>query len=302
MGTEFSLAWWLVFTSALIIFLCIDFWQKPTSNRKQARLVAGSWIVLACAFALLILSTKGTKPALEFVTGYLIEWSLSVDNLFVFLMIFHSFHVPDHLQKKALSLGIIGALVMRAVFILVGFALLKRFHWIFFLFGIFLIISGIGMFKNPEKKPDRSKNIFVALLGKCFPIKEGWAYECCFLREQGSLFLTQFALVVVTLMFTDLLFAFDSIPAIFAITVDPFLVFSCNALAVMGLKSLFFFLQGLLKVFHHLHYAICFILIFIGLKMCLQNFFVIPTVLSLSVVAIAFLTAIATSLQKKSDL
>jgi tellurite resistance protein TerC len=299
METGFSFYWWLAFTAAFIFIWCVDFWQKTPLSYKQPHRVAASWIALACFLALLIFATKGEKPALEFITGYLIEWSLSVDNLFVFMMIFHTFHVPAALQQKALSLGICGALVLRAFFILAGFLLLKRFSWIFFFFGVFLIISGIGMFKKSKKKPDFSKSASLTLLRRFFPIKEGWESESLFVRQQGTLHLTQFALVAVSLMFADVLFALDSIPAIFAITLDPFLVFSCNALAVMGLKSLFFFLQDLLKMFHYLHYAVCFILVFIGLKMCLQDFFVIPTLLSLGITLLSLCLAIVFSLRSR---
>jgi len=285
---NFDLTWWISFNVGLLALLIIDFCLLRKTDRKvtskEAITLTCSWITLALLFSVLIAYTRGQAKGLEFLTGYIIELSLSVDNLFVFLLIFQYFNVPEHLQPRVLLWGILGALVMRLSFIVVGIALVSTFHWILYIFGIFLVITGILLFKKQDHEIDPSKNPLIRLGKKLFPVTDTWENGHFFVRRKGTLFATPLFLVLLSIESSDVIFALDSIPAVFAITLDPFIVYSCNAFAILGLRTLYFVLNDLLRYFWLLHYGVCLILIYVGAKMLVAPFFTIPTVVSLSVV------------------
>ncbi len=241
------------------------------------------WIGLAAAFAVLVYFWRGKTPALDFVTGYLIEESLSVDNLFVFLLIFKYFKVPSQYQHKVLFWGIIGALVMRFLFIIAGVALINRFHWIIYIFGVFLVYTGIKLFRSSDSKVNPESNPVLKWVRKVVPVTPDYVKGKFLVRNRG-LYATPLLLVLVVIETTDVVFAADSIPAVLAITRDPFIVFTSNVFAILGLRSLYFALAGMMELFHFLHYGLAVILSFIGIKMLLSNHYHLPTPVALGVV------------------
>ncbi len=243
-------------------------------------------------------SSSGRSPGVEFLTGYLIEKSLSIDNIFVIALIFAYFTVPDQYQHRVLFWGILGALVMRAAFILAGAALLERFHWIIYLFGAFLVLTGIKMAFTPEHGLEPEKNPVVRLVRRLMPVTSDYHGANFFVREDGRLAATPLFLVLLMVEFTDLVFAVDSIPAIFAVTRDPFLVYTSNVFAILGLRSLYFLLAGVMHKFHYLKLGLAAILVFVGVKMALVDWVKIPSGVSLGVIATILGIAIAASLLK----
>jgi tellurite resistance protein TerC len=253
------------------------------------------WITLALSFNLGLYVWLGPRPALEFLTGYLIEKSLSVDNLFVFLLLFSYFRVDGQYQHEVLFWGIIGALVMRALFIALGVTLIHRFAWIIYVFGAVLIYSGIRMAFEKKKQIRPEKNPVLKLFRRLMPVTEDYEGGNFFVRRERRRFATPLLTVLVLVETTDLIFATDSIPAVLAITTDPFIVYTSNVFAILGLRALYFALAGAMDRFHHLHYGLALILAFVGTKMILTAWdiripthialFVIVTILALSVVA-----------------
>jgi len=241
------------------------------------------WISLAGAFAVLVYFWRGKTPALNFITGYLIEESLSVDNLFVFLLIFKYFKVPGDYQHKVLFWGIIGALVMRLVFIIAGVALINRFHWIIYIFGAFLIYTGVKLFRSSDSEVNPESNPVLKWVRKIVPVTPDYV-NGKFLIRDDRLFATPLLLVLVVIETTDVVFAADSIPAVLAITRDPFIVFTSNVFAILGLRSLYFALAGMMELFHFLHYGLAVILSFIGVKMLISSHYDLPTHIALGVV------------------
>lgn len=278
--------------------LALDLWifHRPAHAVKFREALAWSltWILLACAFAVLVYFWRGRDWAVEFTTGYVIELSLSVDNLFVFLVIFRYFRVPADHQHKVLFWGILGALVMRGVFILVGIGLIRQFHWITYLFGGFLVYSGIKLFREEDASIEPEKNPVVRLFRRWMPITEEHDGEKFFVRRAG-LYATPLLVVLVVVETTDLLFATDSIPAVLAITLKPFIVYTSNVFAVLGLRSMFFVLAGMMEVFHYLNYGLSVVLIFIGAKMLASHYYQIPTGIALGVVAGVLLVSVFAS-------
>jgi len=264
---------------------------------KKSLLWTTVWIGLAMIFNLIVYQWKGPDKAIEFLTGYLIELSLSVDNLFVFILIFGYFHVPTKYQHKILFWGIIGALIFRAIFIFAGVALLNQFHWMIYLFGSILVISGIKMLFQSDKKLEPEKNPILNLFKRFFPVADHNEGSKFFLKQQGKWFATPLFLVLILVETTDIIFAVDSVPAILAITTDTFIVFTSNAFAILGLRSLFFSLAGIIKLFRFLHYGLASILIFIGLKMTLADVYKIPIMYALiAVLSILVISVIASLL------
>jgi tellurite resistance protein TerC len=237
-----------------------------------------------------------SQLSLEFVTGYLIELSLSVDNLFVFLLIFRYFSVPREFQHEVLFWGVLGALLMRAIFIATGITLLKRFHWIIFIFGGILIYSGIRLFLQHGKQIHPESNPLLRGFRKFFRVTNNYEGSRFFVRRGALRYATPLALVLIVVETTDLLFAVDSIPAVLAVTREPFIVYTSNVFAILGLRSLFFALSGMIEAFHFLHYGLSVILIFIGLKMLASDYVPIPTEIALGVVAGVLLGSIVLSL------
>jgi tellurite resistance protein TerC len=243
------------------------------------------WVSLALLFSLGVYFARGGEKALEFLTGYVIEWSLSVDNLFVFLVIFSYFAVPPIYQHRVLFWGILGALVLRAIFIATGTALLANFHWMIYVFGGFLVFTGIKLLFAGEDKVEPEKNPAVRLLRRFIKVTPDYQGQRFFIRKDGRLWATPLFLVLVVVETTDVIFAVDSIPAIFAITLDPFIVYTSNVFAILGLRALFFLLAGVIDMFRYLRVGLSFVLCFIGTKMMLVDFYKIPIGISLVVVA-----------------
>ena len=279
---------WAGFLLFVVAMLAIDlglFHKKSHEVKiKEALIWSAVWISLALIFNFLIYLYLGKIKALEFLTGYLIEKSLSVDNLFVFIMVFSFFNIESKYQHKILFWGILGALILRAIFIFAGVALINNFHWIIYLFGAFLIYTGFKMLKQKEEKFDPSKNILVRIFKFFMPVTPQIKGNKFFVRINNKLYATPLFLVLLIIEFTDLIFAVDSIPAILAISNDPFIIFTSNVFAILGLRALYFALAGITKYFRFLKYGLSAILIFVGIKMCISGFFKFPVLISLLVI------------------
>jgi len=279
---------WLGFNAFVLVMLALDlgvFHRKNHTVRvKEALAWTVVWITLALLFNAGVWHYRGGEAGLQFLAGYLIEKSLSVDNLFVFLIVFSAFQVPAVFQHKILFWGVLGALIMRAALILVGGALLARFHGMIYLFGGFLILTGIKLLVQKEEAPRLENNIAVRLVRKWFPMTTNYAGGHFFTVEAGRRLATPMFLVLVTIEFTDLVFALDSIPAIFAVTPDPFIVYTSNVFAILGLRSLYFALSGVMTLFSRLKTGLALILAFVGVKMLIVDTVKIPIGASLGVI------------------
>lgn len=265
-------------------------------SKKEGLLWTCFWVVLALAFNVLIYLTRGSEDALSFFTGYLIEKALSVDNIFVFLVLFRYFQVPKAYMHKVLSWGIIGALVMRAAMIFAGITLIEHFHWLLYVFGAFLIYTGVQLAIHKEYEVSTENNLILRLIKKFLPITHEYHEDHFFIKKSARYFATPLFVVLILIESSDLIFALDSIPAILAITRDPFIVYSSNVFAILGLRSLFFSLSGMMTLFHHLHYGLAFILSFIGTKMLIEPFYEIPLPATLLIVASTLIITCTTSL------
>jgi tellurite resistance protein TerC len=266
---------------------------------KEALTWTAVWVLLALIFNAAVYYWWGKQKALEFLTGYLIEKALSVDNIFVFIMIFTYFRIPSEYQHKVLFWGVLGALVMRVIFIFAGVALINRFHFTIYFFGALLIYTGYRMFRHDNTKIDPEGNHVIRFLRKFLPVKEALHGNRFFIKENGKSYATPLFLVLVLIETTDLIFAVDSIPAILAITQDQFIVFTSNVFAILGLRSLYFALAGVVHRFWLLSYGLSVILVFVGIKMLLIDFYKIPVELSLIVIATILTASIILSLKIK---
>jgi len=280
---------WILFNVFVLAMLALDlgvFHRKAHEVKvKEALVWSAVWIALALLFNVGIYFWRGPERALEFFTGYLIEKSLSVDNIFVFLLIFSYFRVDALYQHKVLFWGILGALVMRAIFIAAGVTLIQQFHWVIYIFGAFLILTGIKMALQKGKEIHPERNPVLRLFRRLMPISDRYVEDKFFVRLNGRTFATPLFVVLLIVETTDLIFAVDSIPAILAITIDPFIVYTSNVFAILGLRALYFALAGVMRLFHYLHLGLSVILVFIGIKMLLVDIYKIPIVVALSVVA-----------------
>ncbi len=291
-------AWlWAVFVFAVIVALFIDFvvLKKQGAHSvtvKEALNWSIVWVAASFAFNGLFWfavyqdhgAALANTKSLEFLTGYLIEKSLAVDNIFVFLMIFTYFAVPPEFQKRVLMIGIVGAIVLRTVMILVGSWLISEFHWVLYVFGAFLVLTGIKMWWAAGKEPDLESNPALKLLRRVLPVSKNFDGEKFFTIENGKKIATPLLLVIALVGLTDVIFAVDSIPAIFAITSDPFIVLTSNVFAILGLRAMYFLLAAVAAKFHLLSYGLAVVLVFIGTKMLLIDVYKIPVLLSLGVV------------------
>jgi tellurite resistance protein TerC len=241
---------------------------------------------------------SNSEAALSFLAGYLIEKSLSVDNIFVFVLLFTFFAVPAAYQHRVLFWGIIGALIMRGTLIAIGAALLKEFHWIIYFFGAFLIFTGVRMALHRDEEMHPERNPLIKLIRRVIPVTENYEGDKFFIRRAGKLLATPLLLVLLIVESTDLVFAVDSIPAIFAVTEDPFIVYTSNVFAILGLRSLYFLLAGVIDKFHYLKLGLSVVLIFVGIKMVIVDFYKIPIGLSLGVIAMILVTSIIASLMR----
>ena len=297
-----SLWLWAGFNLFILALLALDlgvFHRKSHEvSLKEATIWSAVWITLALLFNALIWHFRGPEIGVQFLTGYLIEKSLSVDNIFVIALLFGYFAVPAAYQHRVLFWGILGALVMRAAFILAGAALLDAFHWVIYLFGAFLIITGIKMaiFRNEEIHPEN--NPLLKLVRRLVPVTPHYREGRFFVRENGKLWATPLLLVLVMVESTDLVFAVDSIPAIFAVTNDPFIVYTSNVFAILGLRSLYFLLAGVMQKFVYLKLGLSAILVFVGVKIVIMDLYKIPSSVSLLVIATLLALSIGASLWK----
>jgi tellurite resistance protein TerC len=264
---------------------------------REAMIWSGVWISLAMIFAAIVFWFQGSERGFEFITGYVIELSLSVDNLFVFLLIFSYFKVPSRFQHRVLFWGVLGALVMRLTMIYIGATLIARFHWVIYIFGIFLVYTGIKMFRQKETEIEPENNPVVQLVTRYIPIVRHYEEEKFFTVVNGKRTGTLLLLVLVIVEVTDLIFAVDSIPAIFAITLNTFIVYTSNVFAILGLRSMYFLLAGVVERFHYLKLGLAIVLTYIGAKMLVVAAGIhIPIKISLAVVGLVLLGAVATSL------
>ena len=291
---------WVGFNLFILAMLALDlgiFHRKAHEIRvREALIESGYWIALALLFNVVVYFWQGREVALQFLAGYVIEKSLSVDNIFVMILIFAYFRVPAKYQHKVLFWGIVGALVMRALFITVGIVLIHKFHWIIYVFGAFLVFTGIKLALEKDKEIHPEKNLVLKLFKRFMPTTDSYEGDKFFIRKAGKLFATPLFLVLLVVEATDVVFAVDSIPAILAITDDPFIVYSSNAFAILGLRALFFALAGVMGMFHHLHYGLATILGFVGVKMLLSDIYKIPIGISLGVIVGTLALSIIASL------
>lgn len=298
---------WIGFNFFVLCMLALDlgvFHRKAHEvSIREALIWSVVWVSLALLFNVGVYYYAGPQKALEFLTGYLIEKALSVDNIFVFLMVFSYFHVPAKYQHEVLFWGILGAIVMRAVFIFAGVALIQKLHWVIYIFGLFLIVTGIKMVTEHGKKIEPDKNPVLRLFRRWMPVTDQYHEDRFFVRRNGILHATPLFVVLLVIETTDLIFAVDSIPAILAITLDTFIVYSSNIFAILGLRALYFALAGMMQMFRYLHYGLSAVLVFVGTKMMIMDFYKIPIVISLSVVAGLILLSVVVSLlnPKKED-
>jgi tellurite resistance protein TerC len=294
---------WVTFTLFVLAMLALDlgvFHRKAhTVHYREALAWSGVWVGLALSFNLLVYHWFGADRALEFLTGYLIEKALSVDNIFVFLMIFSYFAVPTAYQHRVLVWGILGALVMRALFIVAGAALLQRFHWVIYLFGAFLVFTGVRLLMGSGAEVHPERNPVYRLFRRCVPAVDQYHGPAFTTVKDGRRYATPLLLVVAVVEATDVVFALDSIPAIFAVTTDPFIVYTSNIFAILGLRALYFALAGMLGKFHYLKVGLSLVLVFVGAKMLVAGVFKIPILVSLLVIVAVLGSSIAASLLRR---
>ncbi|MBC7486602.1 MAG: TerC family protein [Cytophagaceae bacterium] len=281
--------------SLLVLDLVVLNRKNETVTVKSALWWSAFWVGLAGIFNIFLYYWKGKEPAMNFLTGYLIEESLSVDNLFVFMLIFNYFKVPSEYQRKVLFWGIIGALVLRAAFILVGVSLISNFHWTVYILGLFLVITGIKMITSQDKEVNPEKNPIINLVNRFMKVTKTYEGDRFFVKKEGIWFATPLFIVVLVVETTDVVFAADSIPAILAITTDSFIVYTSNVFALLGLRSLYFALAGLMTLFHYINYGLAVILSFIGIKLLISGFYEIDVKFALLFVAIVLILSVIVS-------
>jgi tellurite resistance protein TerC len=303
-----NIYFWVGFHILILVILSLDLGvfnrKEHKVPLKEALLWSGTWITLAILFNVFVYFEFGRTKALEFLTGYVIEYSLSVDNIFVFILIFTYFAVPEKYQHKILFWGILGALVMRGIFIFAGVALINRFHWIILIFGGFLVFTGIKMLFQKETHVDPEKNPVVRFARRFLPVTGEMHGGSFFVRKSGRLFVTPLFLVLLVIESSDLIFAVDSIPAVLAISHDRFIVYTSNVFAILGLRSLYFAVSGIMGYFRYLKIGLAFVLSYVGIKMLASYFhFEIPVLLSLGVIISILLISILLSviIRKKED-
>jgi len=297
------LLFWILFNIFVAAMLALDLGifhrRTQTLRLRQALAWSALWIGLAAVFAALLYVWQGHQAALEFSTGYVIELSLSADNLFIFLLIFRYFRLPEPEQYRVLFWGIIGAIVMRAAFIFAGVGLIRRFHWVIYLFGLLLVYSGMRLLFQRGAQVDPEKNPVLRMFRRFIPVTDDYVDGKFFVRRE-RLYATPLLLVLLVIETTDVIFTIDSIPAVLAITLNTFIVYTSNIFAILGLRSLFFALSSLMDMFKYLHYGISCVLVFVGVKMLLSHYHVIRTEVSLAIIAaILLVTIVASALHRK---
>jgi len=291
---------WVVFNIFVLAMLALDlgvFHRKAhVVQVKEALIWSAVWIVIALLFNVGVYFWRGPEVGLQFLTGYLIEKSLSVDNIFVFVLIFSYFKVPALYQHKVLFWGIIGALVMRAIFIAAGVTLIEKFHWVIYVFGAFLVLTGIKIAVKHDKEIHPEKNPLLRLFRRLMSVTENYEGDRFFVKRDGRTLATPLFVALLFVEMTDLIFAVDSIPAILAISQDAFIVYTSNVFAILGLRALYFALAGIVEMFHYLHYGLAAVLVFVGTKMLMADFYKMPIGVSLGVIATILAVSVAASL------
>lgn len=295
---------WVIFNLGLLAILLLDlgvFHRKDhVISHKEAFIWCGIWFTLACLFGVWVYHFQGPTKALEFSTGYLLELSLSMDNVFIFVLLFKRFAIPPQYQYRVLFWGVLGALVMRALMILIGIELLKQFHWMIYVFGAFLVITGGRMLFSMPTEEDIGEPFIVRFLRKYFPVTKQMHGSHFFIRQNQKFYMTPLFVVLVLVEASDLVFALDSIPAIFAITRDPFIVYTSNVFAILGLRSMYFALAHVINRFKGLHYGLSIILCFVGLKMILSEIYTLPIWATLGFILTVLGGSVLLSLKRKS--
>jgi tellurite resistance protein TerC len=298
------LLFWILFNLFVVVMLVLDLGvfnrRAHTVGFREAIRWSIGWIALASAFAAIVYFWHGRTDALQFVTGYVVELSLSVDNLFIFLVIFRYFKVPSEHQHKVLFWGIVGALVMRGLFIVLGVGLIRRFAWITYVFGALLIYSGLKLMRQGEQQIHPEKNPVLRLLRRFLPVTEEYEGGRFFVRREG-LYATPLLVVLLVVETSDILIAVDSIPAVLAITLNAFIVYTSNVFAILGLRSMYFALSGIMDRFHYLHYGLSVVLILVGIKMIGSHYFAVPTEWALGMVLTVLGISIAASLMNPKN-
>ena len=296
--SESWLEFWL-FNVFIIILLLLDLglFQKKSHEikMKEALIMSSIWISIALLFNVYVFYAHGSTKAMEFFTGFIIEKSLSVDNLFVFLTIFSFFAVPKAFQQKVLFWGIIIAMILRGIFIFAGISLIERFSWLIYIFGAFLVYTGIKIYAHKNKVKVPGESMFILFIQKVLPFSKNYDNDKFTTKENGKSLFTKLFLVFIVINFVDVIFAFDSIPAIFSITLDPFIVYSSNIFAILGLRALYFVLAGAADSFHYINHALAVILVFVGGKMLLADVIKIDSFISLLFIALVLTIAILAS-------
>ncbi len=297
---------WLIFGVVVFTALFLDlfvFHRNPHKiSLKEALLLSAFWIALGLAFGVFVYFDRGYDRAVEYFTGYLLEKALSLDNIFVFILIFSYFKVPEEYRHKVLFWGVLGAIVFRAIFIFAGLELIKHFHWVVYIFGVILIVSAIKLLTTEEKEFHPEQTLVYRIAKRLIPLRPHSSDGRFFIKEGGRLYATPMFLALVFVESSDIMFAIDSVPAILAISKDPFVVYTSNIFAILGLRSLYFAAAGVLPLFHYLHYGLSFILGFIGVKMLLSEFYKIPVEVSLLLIGSAiFLSVVASLVVKKKE-
>lgn len=291
---------WILFNAFILAMLALDlivFNRKAHKiTLREASAWSAVWISLALFFNLYIYYSRGSEDAINFLTGYLIEKSLSIDNLFVFLLIFTYFQTPHSSQHKVLFYGVLGAIVMRAIFIWLGIVLVSHFHWIIYIFGAFLMFTGIKLALEKDKKINPESNPILRIFCYFFSVTNEYHDDKFFVLKKGKYFATPLLIVLISIETTDIIFAVDSVPAVLAITFDPFIVYTSNIFAILGLRSLYFVLSHMMQLFHHLHYAISFILVFVGVKMLTSDLYKINNFYALGIIFGALAISIIASI------
>ena len=290
---------WAAVLAVILVMLAVDLFghrDNHVVSLREAATWSAIWVAIGLGFGAFVWYWFGAQSAGEYYAGYLIEKSLAVDNIFVFALIFTAFAVPREYQHRVLFYGVLGALVMRAAFIAGGAALIERFAWVLYLFGAFLVLTGIQMFRHRNEHADPTKSRVMALVRRRIPTTEGYEGSKFLVRRAGKLLATPLLIVLILVEFTDLVFAVDSIPAIFAVTTEPFLVFTSNAFAILGLRALYFLLADLMHRFVYLKAGLAAVLVFVGVKMLLLDLWHVPIALSLGVIALLIGGAVGASL------
>ncbi|ALM07023.1 membrane protein [Sediminicola sp. YIK13] len=303
---------WIAFIALILVFLALDLGvfhkDEHVIKTKEAAIWTAIWVTVAMSFSGVIYwlfdgnhianptDLTPSKAVIKYITGYLIELSLSVDNVFVIAVIFSSFSIPPLYQHRVLFWGILGAIVFRALMIVFGVALITKFEWIIYVFGVFLLYTAFKMLKSDDDDFDPRKSFIFKQVKKIFPISTEMHGHDFFIRKMGIRAATPLFVALIVIELTDILFALDSIPAILAITADPFIVFSSNILAILGLRSMYFLISRMLEKFKYINYSLVVILAFVGIKMLLSHYVEFPEWLSLSVIALALIGGVAASM------